>query len=138
VNREIEIERERVRRQDYGNSDYNQRFVLSFILILLSFWSFLHTSFVICAFYSGGRTDCVCERGSGDGTKQGDVGGAARCECYHATASSCGIAVSSISLAQKGVVVQLMFNKADEVGLVFFGVAGKPLLCMKCIQFMLE
>ncbi len=32
----------------------------------------------------------------------GDVGGAARCECYHATASSCGIAVSSISLAQKG------------------------------------
>jgi hypothetical protein len=44
----------------------------------------------------------VGERGSGDGTKQGDVGGAARCECYHATASSCGIAVSSISLAQKG------------------------------------
>jgi len=48
-----------------------------FVLISLSFWSFLHTSFVICAFYSGGRTDCVCERVNGDGTKQGDVGGAA-------------------------------------------------------------
>lgn len=41
-------------------------------------------------------------------------------------------------MSATGVVVQLMFNKADEVGLVFFGVAGKPLLCMKFIQFMLE
>jgi hypothetical protein len=41
-------------------------------------------------------------------------------------------------MSATGVVVQLMFNKADEVGLVFFGVAGKPLLCMKCVQFMLE
>jgi hypothetical protein len=64
-------ERERVQSQDYGNSEYNRHFVLSVILILLSIWSFLHTSFVICAFYSGGRTDCVGERGSGDGTKQG-------------------------------------------------------------------
>jgi hypothetical protein len=41
-------------------------------------------------------------------------------------------------MSATGVVVQLMFNKADEVGLVVFGVAGRPLLCMKCIQFMLE
>jgi hypothetical protein len=69
--RDRERERERVQSQDYGNSDYNRHFVLSVILILLSIWSFLHTSFVICAFYSGGRTDCVGERGSGDDTKQG-------------------------------------------------------------------
>jgi len=41
-------------------------------------------------------------------------------------------------MSASGVVVQLIFNKADEVGLVVFGVAGRPLLCMKCIQFMLE
>jgi hypothetical protein len=51
--------------------------------------------------------------------------------------SSYFLATSQL-MSATGVVVQLMFNKADEVALVVFGVAGRPLLCLKCIQFMLE